>query len=405
MGQRGYRSGENHLHVSCEDLAGQLAAEDLDFGTSMQWWFKTRYQPPPGKGFVRNLEFAGQKTPTSVYDYEIENSWGAAYVLGQPEALNIKNDGAKANLPIIKKSHQAGALVCYQGGWSREVLFDTLLGFVDVVNVCNNNFHRHIFQPRSRYSNLLNVEGFPVYPDTAQGMMKMNTDTYYRMLNCGLKLAAGAGSATGAKPNPIGYNRAYVRTPENATLIEFLQAWRQGKNFVTCGPMIFLTVNDKSKPGDTINIGPQGGKVSVKTQAVSDQPLTSLEIIVNGKVVAKNQSFNATFAKLSTSIDVKEGCWIAACCTDNDQLLSDKELEDYAAPNQRMGRLPTRLRYAHTSPVYVNVNGQGARVPESIAQARKMLDAFELFINNTAKGEHKTELLAELKKARQKLDN
>jgi hypothetical protein len=100
--------------------------------------------------------------------------------------------------------------VSYQGGWSREVALDALLGHVHVVNVCNNNFHLHQFQPRSRYSNLLEVDGFPVYTDTDLGMMQMNTDTYYRLLNWGLHLATGAGSACGVKQNPVGYNRAYV---------------------------------------------------------------------------------------------------------------------------------------------------------------------------------------------------
>ena len=73
-------------------------------------------------------------------------------------------------------------------------MIDALLGYVDVVNVCNNNFHRHKYQPRKRYSNLLNVDGFPEYPNTPKGMIQMNCETYYRLLNCGLRLAAGAGA-------------------------------------------------------------------------------------------------------------------------------------------------------------------------------------------------------------------
>ncbi|MCP5111857.1 MAG: hypothetical protein GY953_13585, partial [bacterium] len=38
MRQRGYVSGENHLHVPASSLPAMLAGEDLDFGSSLYWW-------------------------------------------------------------------------------------------------------------------------------------------------------------------------------------------------------------------------------------------------------------------------------------------------------------------------------------------------------------------------------
>jgi len=38
MRERGYVSGENHLHVPIDKLSAMLAAEDLDFGTTLSWW-------------------------------------------------------------------------------------------------------------------------------------------------------------------------------------------------------------------------------------------------------------------------------------------------------------------------------------------------------------------------------
>jgi len=402
MRKLGYVCGENHLHVSPQELGSQLAAEGLDFGTSLQWWYRPVYKVPPGEGFIRQLTFAGRITPTSVFDYELEHTWGAVYVLGQPEPLNIKDDWSCANFPIIHNSHKAGALVCYQGGWSREVLLDALLGHVDMVNVCNNNFHRHMFQPRSRYSNLLDVKGFPIYPDDPVGMMRMNTDTYYRLLNCGLRLAAGAGSATGAKRTPVGYNRAYVRAGDDPTLRQFYEAWGAGRNFVTNGPMIFLTVNDRHKPGDTIQLGPQGGSVGINVEALSDQPLTTLEVVINGQVKGQAPDL-AGKARLSMSTPIQEGSWIAARCTAEDKLLSDQELAAYDAGPDKDLYKPCRLRFAHTGPIYVTVGGKSARVPASVAEAKRMLDAFEVFTNNTAKGDHRREVLDAVKDARCRL--
>lgn len=174
-----------------------------------------RYSP------TRRRSFAGREIVTSIYDAELEHDWGAVYLQHMQHPLLLPSQKDRPNVDYLKYAVAEGAIVHYQGGWSREVGLDALLGLVHTVNVCNNNFHMHRFQPRKRYSNLLEVEGFPIYPDTELGMMQMNTETYYRLLNWGLRLAAGAGSATGVKQVPVGYNRAYVQVDRAATLRQF----------------------------------------------------------------------------------------------------------------------------------------------------------------------------------------
>ncbi len=214
MKQRGFLCGENHVHMDSAS-GGPVGdcAKDLDFGSSLTWWDgpDSKRPVPAGEGPTRRLEFAGREIVASVHDAELENGWGAVYIQNLPHALPIASDEQRPNLDYLKYAVEQGAIVHYQGGWSREVGLDALLGLVHSVNVCNNNFHLHRFQPRQRYSNLLEVAGFPDYPDTDVGMLQMNTDTYYRLLNWGLRLAAGAGSAIGVKQVPMGYNRAYVK--------------------------------------------------------------------------------------------------------------------------------------------------------------------------------------------------
>jgi hypothetical protein len=239
----------------------------------------------------------------------------------------------------------------------------------------------------------LEVDGFPLYPNTAEGMMRMNYETYYRLLNCGLRLAAGAGSAIGAKKTPLGYNRAYVRAGEDPNLPEFLQAWREGRNFVTNGPMIFLSTQSGQQPGDTIDLRPEGGKVTFHIKAVSDQRLRSLELVANGVVRAHaDLAHSPREGKLIFCLDIKEGTWVAARCTDEDQLLSDEELGQYKEGGGLPAQ-PTRLRFAHTSPIYITIGGKKPRVAASIEEARKMLEAFKRFANKRARGEHLAEIL------------
>jgi len=398
MRERGYVSGENHLHIPIDKLSAMLAAEDLDFGTSLSWWNGPKFDIPPEQGWATDLQFGDERIPTSVYDAEVEHSWGAVYLVGLPAPISIPSDGRRANLPFVSIAHRQKGLVCYQAGWSREVLIDALLGYVDVVNVCNNNFHRHKYQPRKRYSNLLDVDGFPEYANTPEGMIRMNFETYYRLLNCGLRLAAGAGSATGAKASPVGYNRAYVRAGSRPTLSQFLEAWRKGRNFVTNGPMIFLRTDSNQRPGDTISLPSQGGLVSFQVTAYSEQPLRSLELVANGKVVgAASIGSKQCEAELNLSLPIEEGSWIAARCIEQDQLLSDEQLSRYSKAGS-LPEEPCRLRFAHTSPIYITVGGSGAFVASSVQEAREMLKSFERFARRTAAGEYLDEILKVLPK-------
>jgi len=289
-----------------------------------------------------------------------------------------------------------GALVCYQGGWSREVLPDALNGRVDIVNICNNNFHRYRFQPRAQNSNLPALAGFPEYPNTAEGMMRLNMDSWYRLFNCGLRLAAGAESATGAKTTPAGYNCAYVRAGPSPTIAEFYQAWRSGRNFVTNGPTIFLTANGSREPGDTLALPAGGGPVDVKATAICDQPLRSLELVVNGEVAAQGVS------AVERRIELRESAWIAARATAEDGFLTDTELARYRSESGRGGERPTRLRFGHTSPIYAAVAGSAVRVPQSVAEAHRMLDGFEKFARAAAE-QWRPEILSALAAARDKL--
>ena len=403
MGERGYRSGDNHVHLGGEKLTAVLAAEDLDFGSSLLWWNGPRWGADHAEG---TLSFGGESVVSSLMDAEVERAWGAVYLVGLAKPITLEPAEGRFNLPFLVQAQRSGGLVCYQGGWSPEVLVDLLLGSVDMVNICSNLFHRHKYLPRIIYSNLLEVPGFPTYANDPHEMMRLSTESYYRLLNCGFNLAAGAGSAAGVKSTPVGYNRAYVRVERDGTLDDFWRAWKRGENFVTNGPMLFLTVNEEHRPGKTLDLRAGGATVTVSAEAFSEQPLTALEIIVNGSVVGQKSpegQGETRSAEISLQVDVREGSWIAARCVERDMLLSDDELAPYVRTRGRYSEAPTRLRFAHTSPVYVTVGGQGARVEHSLEEAARMLDAFELFVTKHADEDHQAEARDALARARAKL--
>ncbi len=407
MRQRGYMCGENHLHVDTVQIAPMLVAEGLDFGSSLTWWRgPDKLRPiPTGEGRVRLLEFAGRKVPTSVYDAELEYAWGAAYIQNLPATLPFEAEPGRPNLDYLRHAIDAGAIVHYQGGWSREVLVDALSGCVHTVNICNNNFALHRFQPRSIYSNLLGVESGPIYPDTDVGMLQMNTDTYYRLLNCDIRLATGAGTATGVKQAPVGYNRAYVRVAPDASLVDFYDAWKAGRNFVTNGPMLLLRAESGNQPGDTIELPKKGGSIKVHVEVFSDQPLTAVEMVVNGEVVSEIDTDDAKHITRSIELQIVEGSWIAARCTARDDLLNDDELAEYKDSSGKKGLrvAPSRLRFAHTSPIYVTVGSKRVAVQHSIQEGLQMLDRFEIFAQETSDARYQVSLTEAIENARRHL--
>ena len=404
MRSAGYKSLENHLHLAPDMVGAFCAAEDLDFGTVLQWWNRPAFGVPPGSGHIRKIAFGGVTVPTTIYDVEVEYEWGAIYMLGLPNPFPFLNDPSIPNLPAARYGCQRGTLNCYQGGWSREVLVDALLDLVDVVNLCNNNFAMHRFQPRSIYSNLLEVEGFPIYPDTPEGMLQMNLETYYRLLNCGLKLAAGAGSATGVKAVPPGFNRAYVRCAVKEGLEEVLDHWRQGQNFVTNGPMLFFRGPGGVQPGDSLSLEKEQGKLEFEIEAISDCPLGSVELVVNGEVAGKlSPGPGQKRIKGKISVPAEESFWVCALATDRDTLLTDEELAGYDEPPGRWANRANRLRFAHTSPIYVKIGGRIPLVERSLREALSMLKAFERFAIAKCSPDYLDELLKAVEKGRGKI--
>lgn len=401
MKELGYLSSENHIHLNAENAGAMCASEDLDYGTSLQWWNRPRFGVTNGKENIRRVSFGRISIPVTIFDVEVEEAWGALYIINLPNPFPFLNDKGMPNLIAAEYGKERSALVCYQSGWSREVLIDALLGYVDVVNVCNNNFHMHRYQPRSLYSNLLNIKGFPIYPNTPEGMYKMNTDTYYRLLNCGLELAAGAGSATGAKETPVGFNRTYVRCSKEDTLDGFIKAWQEGKNFVTNGPMLFFQTVGGLQPGDSLKIL-DNKEITFLVEVISDSHIKTIELVANGEIVKSFQvPHNAKRFKGNFEIKVSESTWICARCTDNDELLTDRELGKYRSPRTHLFQDPNRLRYAHTSPIYFYVNGKEIAIRKSVHEGLRIIDAFKEFARLNTSQKFLPIILTSVNKARE----
>ena len=218
---------------------------------------------------------------------------------------------------------------------------------------------------------------------------QLGVDDFYDFLNLGYKLTASAGSDL-PWGNTIGEVRMYVYTGGTFSADAWFAAMKAGRTFVTNGPMIELTV-DNAIPGDELRLS---GNASFRIQARAWAPRSigspkTLEVLAQGEVIRSAESNNPDIQELKIDVVLKARAsqWIAARVTAHNGAL------------------------AHTSPVYVLVEGQSFRsqkeVPQLVEKRLKVLDFIasrlqdQKFISNDGYSNDEIEALtAEIDEAR-----
>jgi hypothetical protein len=144
----------------------------------------------------------------------------------------------------------------------------------------------------------------------------IDTDLYFEFLNLGFKVTASAGSDV-PWGGTVGEVRIYAHTGTDGefTADRWFEAVRNGRTFVTNGPMLEFRVND-ALPGDELRLdGDQ--PLRVRARAWGDPEATvpaRLEIVRHGEVVKSVEASDGGSAELTLDfeLDPGDGCWIAA---------------------------------------------------------------------------------------------
>jgi hypothetical protein len=117
---------------------------------------------------------------------------------------------------------------------------------------------------------------------------KATTATWYRLLDCGLQIPAGAGTDAMANyaslRGPVGLNRVYVPASGTLTREAFLAGLRQGRTVATNGPLLYLQVGDAS-PGDVVHMR-GAGSIPYRAVLRANFAVDHLELVWNGAVAA-----------------------------------------------------------------------------------------------------------------------
>jgi hypothetical protein len=178
---------------------------------------------------------------------------------------------------------------------------------------------------------------------------------WYRLLNCGIRLACTGGSDFPFSadllapwyPN-LGLDRTYAQVGGEFTYNAWIEGIRGGRTFATNGPMVFLTVNGQP-PGSTLQLPASEDSVLVEARAVCNYGLDCLEIVTNGAVVkhAEGQG-GPTEIACAERVRLGESAWFAA------------RTRGRVEPAVYGGLAPWHL-HAHTSPTYVLLAGRPIR--------------------------------------------
>ena len=345
----GWWSGDLHVHMNYggayrntpPHLAEQARAEDLHVVENLIVnkeqripdinYFRVGPDPVSRPGW---LLMHGQEFHTSY--------WGHSGILGATSHYLIPEYAAYPNTPfaspyptnaaVADMAHAQGALYGYvhpfddrpdpadtTQPFTAELPIDVALGRVDYIEVMGYSDHL------------------------------ITSEIWYRLLNCGLRLPAGAG--TDAFPNfaslrgPPGLVRVFVHAGARLDHRHFLDSLKAGRTFVTNGPLLTFTVGGHGI-GDEIRLPSPVSRLPFHMTLRSNVPVDHVEIIGNGSVVA-SLSGARTAVDTTLFLPVEQSGWFVL-----------------RAWNARAEEPVLDLYpFASTSPIYVTVAGAPVRSP------------------------------------------
>jgi hypothetical protein len=369
MKGRGWYSGDLHNHRDWREMPRILLSEDLNIAPTLMYWVRDDRIitiPPPSSDAAQPFRLVDAAHAYSILDSEIERNDkgpGAIDLVGLRTPLQFRGgyELYPPNTVFTEATHHQGGYVDAEKVLWRDSAALVALGQIDFVGLVYNHF-----SPYGVELDPSNIPGDRLQFNTAARMPYWAMDVYYKLLNCGFHLPVSAGTASGVKPIPLGYCRVYVHLREGFTYASWFRGLKAGRSFATNGPMLFLTV-DGREPSDLIQI-PADAKASrmlkVYAEAVSQDELERLDVVWKGKVIKSivaPRGEHRLVAELQ--VPANETGWFVA--------------RAFERPSES-------IRFAHTSPVYVQVGRSLGIVPEDARYFVTMMDHEIEFYRNVS---------------------
>jgi hypothetical protein len=352
MNARGWYSGDIHVHREPSDMTALLLAEGLNAGTCIttQWRDDVvRRAAPVSEATDGWLVEIDETHAFSQLDAEVERLGkgpGALVAVGLREPVTFECDRwYPSDTEFAVRAHARGGHVDAEKPVWDAVPVVAALRELDSVNVVCNHFARlGTDLDLATWGARLPPEG---QIETSAAFARWVSTLYYRLLNCGFRLPVSGGTGSSVIPNPVGYNRTYVRVDGPFSYPAWLSGLAAGRSFATNGPMLALTA-DGFAPGDEIAAS-RPRRLWVRAHAESLVPLDRLELVHNGDVIAEATEPGGAEIVLDHELAPTASGWIAARAFAGDE------------PN---------VRFAHTSPIHLSPEVAPARRAEAAVDLR-----------------------------------
>lgn len=175
---------------------------------------------------------------------------------------------------------------------------------------------------------------------------------HYPLLNAGLRVPFSAGSDWGVWD----FSRVMVASRQPLTHAVFLESLAAGRTYITNEPFLEFTV-EGAEPGDTVALE-RARQVRVRGRAVARSDFIRLQLVQNGRVLheAACRTVDGHHeAEFEITVPLNEPGWLA--------LRVPPEMP-YTIRSRYEGggvNIFGKAIFAHTSPVYVTIAGQGLR--------------------------------------------
>jgi hypothetical protein len=355
MAKEGWYSGDLHGHRDLEQMKTLVLAEDVNVASVITRHNQRDYWQDK-KIPDSHLIHVNETHVISQFDEEVEylgkDTLGALIFIGMKKPIPIGDSNAAypTLAQYADKCHEMGGFVDAEKPIWLGVAVSAALGQIDSIGIVNNHFHpRSVLPCVGTWGEIVPEKGF----EGNDGLALWCMELYYRLLNCGFRIPVSAGTASGIMPSPPGYSRVYVKVPGEFSYDNWVKGLEAGRSFATNGPMLSLKA-DGHDIGDVIRLEKPYGSVIVEATARSPVPLAYLEIVVSGRVVARiDAPPRTTELTLSDRTITDESNWIVARAF---------EKNDETA------------RFAHTSPIYIEVAGKPVISREAAAYYEKNMD-------------------------------
>ena len=389
---RGWYGGDLHVHMNYggayrndpAHLAFQARAEDLHVVENLI--VNKEGRVPDVDYFRGGLDPASTPSLIVKHDQEFHTSyWGHLGLLALRDHLILPGYAAYANTAaasLVPTNADVADQAHAQGGLAGYVHpFDAYPDPADTSRALTAEFPVDVALGKVDYYEALGFVDDPMA--TAR--------VWYRILNCGFQLPAGAGTDAMANfaslRGPVGMNRVYVRSGVGLDYRRWLDSLKAGRSFATNGPLLQLSVGGR-EVGQSLVLARGKRDVTVRVRLRSNVAIDHLELIGNGEVAQEIPlAGDRTSVATTFTIPVERSGWYL--------LRARADRAEYPV----LDLYP----YATTSPVYVTVGGAPVRSAADAEYFARWIDRLVEGVRDSREfnsEDERTRVLGQLRAAR-----